>query len=128
MYIYIYIYMYMYIYIYKYRFAACTSSRELARSRGSRDRAGRFDPRKILQVRHRGCCNVHIAERSSREPREPRETRAIARARAGVRATRATRAGQNDPREILQDGSHQRMTVTIVTVHLSTMNSGAGER
>ena len=53
-------------------------------------------------TRHRGCCNVHIAERSSREPREPRETRAIARARAGVRATRATRAGQNDPREILQ--------------------------
>jgi hypothetical protein len=102
-YIYIYIYMYMYIYIYKYRFAACTSSRELARSRGSRDRAGRFDPRKILQVRHRGCCNVHIAERSSREPREPRETRAIARARAGVRATRATRAGQNDPREVLQE-------------------------
>ena len=54
-------------------------------------------------TRHRGCCNVHIAERSSREPREPRETRAIARARAGVRATRATRAGQNDPRETLQD-------------------------
>ena len=72
-YVYIYIYIYICTYIYIYRSAACTSSRELARSRGSREsvvgarhfncaatesagragpfaRAGRFGPRESLQV------------------------------------------------------------------------------